>query len=632
MVKRAAFIVVLVAFGLLAACATPAPGTGGNPAVYGTQGARMVSDSAATVQAATAAAYQQQFAATASAQTAANATMGAMLVTRDAQDVRLRDMEIAGMATATAAANSAMATATSIALLREATDAEQEAKLVAQEAAVRATAQAQQIKQAQLENQMREFWVAAMPWLTAVVVAMLVGGVFSWMMIRASHSLRAPVYTMPIDQNTMTMLKGPNGWQMLPARATTPDPVDNIVDGEFSDIPPAKWGAFSRWQHVSQVPLGAVIDGERRPLLVDRNEQPHILIAGKTGSGKTRSGMIPYILGMWASSAHVVIINGAGSDFGALRGVPNISFFPQADERELVRPLADFLDATVRELQRRDSVLARYGAGTWRDLPHQAGEDGEILIAIDEFLAIILAAGELKKGIMASRDYESQAERRMAADEVDHMVYLMWASANKIASKSRKLGIHLLLSLTDPTAQLLGKEGMALRRQSLAVAFRMGTGAGSRAFLDTSRDNYPQGSVGLPTGQFLANMDGEIRRCVSFYPSANDVQQFIQLRAPGVNYNDLPQSLSLPGGASSPALPPSVTMPQHNNGRSDADYIRGKISDCRSVTAVARVLGRERGELGENTNASGDHIAAARVALVELARGGDAEAARILAS
>ena len=73
-------------------------------------------------------------------------------------------------------------------------------------------------------------------------------------------------------------------------------------------------------------------------------------------------------------------------------------------------------------------------------------------------------------------------------------------------------------------------------------------------------------------------------------------------------------------------------MPQRSNGRSDADYIRGKISDCRSVTAVARVLGRERGELGEGTNASGDHIAAARVALSELARGGDAEAARILAS
>ena len=165
-----------------------------------------------------------------------------------------------------------MATAMAIALQRQATDAEQEAQLVEREAAARATAQAQQIEQLRLENEMRRFWVTAMPWLTAVVVAMLVGGVFSWMMIRASHSLRAPVYTMPIEQNTMTMLKGPNGWQMLPARTVTVDPVDDIVDGEFSDIAPAKWGAFSQWQHVSQVPLGAVIDGERRPLLVDRNE------------------------------------------------------------------------------------------------------------------------------------------------------------------------------------------------------------------------------------------------------------------------------------------------------------------------------------------------------------------------
>ncbi len=640
MVKRAAFIVVLVAFGLLAACATPAPDTGGNPAVYGTQGARMVSDSAATVQAATAAAYQQQFAATASAQTAANATMGAMLVTRDAQDVRLRDMEIAGMATATAAANSAMATATSIALLREATDAEQEAKLVAQEAAVRATAQAQKIKQAQLENDMREFWVAAMPWLTAVVVAMLVGGVFSWMMIRASHSLRAPVYTMPIEQNTMTMLRGPNGWQMLPARTVT-QADEPVTDGEFFDSTPARWDSFIRWQHPSQLPAGAILSEPRRPLIIDRNENPHILIAGKSGSGKTMSGMIPQILGMWGSSAHVIVINGAGSDFAALQNVPNITFFPQAPEADLIRPLSEFLSMlATQELQRRDRVLAQWNAKNWRELPPQANEAGEMLIAVDEFLAIILAAGGVKRAIMASQEYGSTSERRTAVAEVDHMVYTLWSAAGTLASKSRKHGIHLLLTLTDPTADLLGKDGMMLRRQSVAIGFRMNSADGSRKFVgvDGRNDGYPQGTVGLPTGQFLVNMDGVVHRCVSFYPSPADIQAFVQARAPFVSQNDLPLSLQ-PGDvitgqwADIRSATPTAVLPPSSNMRSqvemDADFLRGKLAGLRNITAVGRRLGRIRGDLTVDSP-SGKMIDDARNALQYLAAQGDPEAKMLL--
>ena len=86
MVKR---LLVIFVIGWLAACGTPttAP-SGANPAVYGTQGARMVSDSSATMMAATAVAQSQQLAATAAAQEVVNATLGAMLVTRDAQDVR----------------------------------------------------------------------------------------------------------------------------------------------------------------------------------------------------------------------------------------------------------------------------------------------------------------------------------------------------------------------------------------------------------------------------------------------------------------------------------------------------------------------------------------------------------------
>jgi len=576
---------------------------------------------------------RQAQATTAAAQAVANATIGAIVVTREAQDIEMRSLEMSGMATSTANANSAMGTATAISLMREAMDADQEARLVEQEAAARATAQAQEIERRQLENDMRRFWNSALPWITAVVMIALAGLAGGTLYIRFMDARRPPVYSMPVTLDEIPMIKGPNGWQAL-SRPTLPANAP-AEDATFTDVAPANWSAFTRHVHQSQLPLGASIDGQRQALYVDRNEHPHILIAGKSGSGKTQSGMIPYVLGMWASGAHVVIVNGAGSDFQTLRDVPNISFFPRTDERELIRPLSDFLDDTVGELQRRDRVLAHYRAKTWRDLPPESGEVGEILIAVDEFLAIILAAEETKRAIAASNGYDSSSERRTAIAEVDHTVYRMWAAANKLASKSRKHGIHLLFTLTDPTAKLLGKEGMALRRQSLAVAFRMGTSAGSRAFLDTSHGDWAQGSVGLPTGQFLVNVDGQIRHCVSFHPSAQDIVDFIRLRSQRVAYNDLPDNLQLSASAEGSiaprtSLPPArATTDTMSQVETDASFLQGKLRGLHNITSVGRLLGTERGELNAHSP-SGKMIADARAALAWMAEHGDPEAKMLL--
>jgi hypothetical protein len=651
MVKRVVLPVLAFLAVVFAACQPAPTGTGGNgnPAAYGTTGARMVSDSMATMQAGTAVAYQIQVAgtrqaeaATAVAQQNANATMAVVIVTRNHQDTVQRDLELSGMATATAVANQSMATATAIALYRESLDVQHNAALVAQEAAARATAQARELERLKLENDVRRFWRNALPWLVGLVALVLVAGIGSFLYTRTMDAHRPPVYSMPVTANQLPMLRGPNGWQLLPARATVieqPAPPA-VEDGVFNDVAPARWSAFTRWQHVSQLPIGAIISGERRPLIVDRNQEPHLLVAGTTGSGKTRSGMIPYMLGLWATGANVVVVNGAGSDFSDLADVPNFAFFPPAEERDLIAPLADFFDSVVQESIRRDAVLAHYNANTWRDLPPHTGESSELLVVVDEFLSVILAADEVKQAIRASREYERQSDRRVAIEEIDHQVYRMWYAANRIASKNRKHGIHLLLSLTDPTAELLGKYGMALRRQSLAVGFRMRTAEGSRTFLGVnSRDGYPQGSVGLPTGQYLANVGGEIHRCVSFFPSSSDIRQFVQTRAPLVERATLPAALRPPavidgqwrelpaGERPSPAASlPTSNMPT----RSDADYLRGKLQGYRSVTAVARLLGQERGELSDGVNASGDHIAAAREALSVLAAEGDAIAQRIL--
>jgi len=628
------FALLIVVLPLLAACVAQ-PGAGGNPVAYGTTGARMVSDSAATIQAATAIAMNHQMEATRQAQAAtvqaqeiANATMGVMIVTRNFQDMQQRDLELSGMATATAIANSGTAMAVALAGTREANDALQESRLVAQEAAARATIQAQEIKRNELQNSMRAYWVAAVPWIVVVVVVVTFAAVMGWLLIRGVDARRPPVYSMPVRENSVSMLKGPNGWTVVPQMSLPAPPVE---DGEFYEsTTPANWAAFTKWQHATQIPIGATVDGQRQPVLVDRNVYPHLLFAGKSGAGKTRSGLIPAMLALWGGGAHVVVINGKGSDVNIFRNVPNFTVFPAMDESELITPLSDFMDTLVREMTRRDEILARYNAATWRDLPPGTGEPGEIVIAIDEFLAIAQSAKDLRLAIMASREFTSSAARKQAADEVTFTVGKLWTATLKLAQKARKHGIHLVITVADPTKDSLGDEGMALRRQALPVGYRMSEDAG-RKFLGLSRGEYPRGTVGFPSGQFLVNMDGEIKRAVSFYPSVSDIQQFIQARAPLVHENNLPPALLADGvvTGSWSDVRASAALPQNNLQSAverDAQLIQGKLFNCRSRTAVGRLLAETRGDLTPGVNPSTKQIEDGMNALKHLADNGDIEA------
>jgi hypothetical protein len=108
---------------------------------------------------------------------------------------------------------------------------------------------------------------------------------------------------------------------------------------------------------------------------------------------------------------------------------------------------------------------------------------------------------------------------------VDYLVDLMWAGLNNVASVNRKHGIHLAVTMTDPTENVLGPYGMELRRQCVRLAFPMESAAASRAFLEVGRDEgYPRGSVGLPVGQFIAAFSGRVALAATFHPSPEDIR------------------------------------------------------------------------------------------------------------
>lgn len=652
---------VLLLILLIAACA-PVSSPSGNPDALGTIGARAVDDSQATRLAATreaamatVAIQQTQAAETAVAQQIMNATAQAQLATREQLGIDLLEIGVQATATKAAAVNAADATATAIFLTNLERDLDMQARLAESEMASLAKARATEAERAALSNKFSRFWLYALPVIVTVILAIL-AGTAAVFLAGLWKEKTAPVFKVELGENEQ-MFTRRNGIisPVGPARVsgnTINTPLLPAVTGEDR---PASWDSFMRWTDYSRLPLGAVLgqdDGRRPPLLINPTTDAFLLIAGKNGAGKSVGGLLPYMLAMWAAGAHVVLINGRGSDFQTLRGLPNVTMFPHFENVvDLLEPLAAFLAYIRQEGTRRDGVLSQYGAYDWRQLPPGV-DGGPILIAIDELLQIIISSDDEKRRIAADGRLTT-AERRAAQARFDYLVGLVWSGLNQVASVNRKHAIHIVATLTDPTRSQLGDAGMAFRGQCAALAFRMKNSGASREFLNVdSSDGFPRGSVGLPTGQFIASVDGVVARCAAFYPSPTDISQFADVKRPLIT--PFPLSRALSDGLTRPELltvgddeiisgiyeevpPPAIRMGQHANGNQDgrmernASILDDNINRFSSPTGAAKILFVARGELEQATNPAGWMVDEARETLRYMAVTlGSAQAAEVL--
>lgn len=615
------FFFLLVIFS---ACTTPPPSSGssgsawsvnagspGNPAVQATLAARHSQDAAATyesVQAATRAAAQATEAArvqtTATAQaaiasaatsTSAAATNTAVAATATAENLSVQGTQIALVAVQTQNAIQAAATGTHQA-------ASAHAEMTAQ-AVHMANAQMLQDAERQrlaAQQQRQEVFNTALPFLLGLfgVAVVILTGLFAYLMIRS----RNPVYHVEHMGNKIAIIPTANGsYAPLPALTgnnngtlALPAPAATSASATPSTInlpppqrsPRASWRMFISHSDPAIVPLG-VNEASGQPIFLNRMQNPHLLIAGTTGAGKTASGLVPFVAGNWGNQAHVVIINGRGSDFAPFASQENITLWPAMRPLALIDPLADFLTLLVEEMFRRDGVLAQYGARNWSELParnsapahsasaHSApahsGQPGELLVAIDEFLTIIGAATEAAELARLSRDRETA--KRMA-----YQATVMWLRLIALTNEGRKYGIYLAVTMTDPSRDAIGEHGMRLRRQMATLGFRMNSAASSRSFLDVSRaDGLPSGSVGLANGRFVYNINGETGTAIGFYPDQTELGHFFD--AHSVTPNPLPPTLAgaittlksnamrngntiLPSTVHAPGVHPNLAQPQ----------------------------------------------------------------------
>lgn len=277
-----------------------------------------------------------------------------------------------------------------------------------------------------------------------------------------------------------------------PAPALPMSPAPQLVEPELQLPADAPWSILHQQWHGEGLPLGMGTNGL---LVADPEAYPHLLMAGTSGSGKTRFGLRPLITSALASGWQVAIYDRSGLDFLPFQQHPNAHAVLLEDPSHAI----DHLALLYEVIQERFIVLRQAGVSTWGRLP-SAGPSTlppapRILAVMDEFanLADALPTNERRE---------------------------LWRGARMIAAEGRKAGVHLALALQDPTHKSLD---LRIRRNCLPLSFRVKDGDASRVILGAG------GAEQLPPRQFLTVMD-QLLRGVAFAPSDEEIRSFLAAR------------------------------------------------------------------------------------------------------
>jgi DNA segregation ATPase FtsK/SpoIIIE, S-DNA-T family len=218
--------------------------------------------------------------------------------------------------------------------------------------------------------------------------------------------------------------------------------------GDVFQEAPNGWSPLTVW-------LGKDIAG--KAIGTDLAKQPHILVAGTTGSGKSGSvnAMLSSILlRATPNEVRLVLVDPKQVELNYYESIPHL-LTPVVTSPRLA---ANVLGNLLKEMEQRYGVMSKARARNLVELNRLRERDGErplpyILCVIDELADLMMVApGEVEDAII------------------------------RLAQKSRAVGIHLLLATQRPSADII--TGMIKANVPARIAFAVSSQTDSRVILD----------------------------------------------------------------------------------------------------------------------------------------------------
>jgi DNA segregation ATPase FtsK/SpoIIIE, S-DNA-T family len=228
-----------------------------------------------------------------------------------------------------------------------------------------------------------------------------------------------------------------------------PNRVRKMVHlGDVFQEAPRGWSPLSVW-------LGKDIAG--KAIGTDLAKQPHILIAGTTGSGKSgcvNAMLSSVLLRSSPNEVRMVLVDPKRVELNHYEGVPHL-LTPVVTSPRLA---ANVLGNLIKEMEERYGVMSRAKTRSLPELNRVRARDGEpplpyILCVIDELADLMMVA---------------------PADVEDAII--------RLAQKSRAVGIHLVLATQRPSADVI--TGMIKANVPARIAFAVSSQTDSRVILD----------------------------------------------------------------------------------------------------------------------------------------------------
>jgi len=286
------------------------------------------------------------------------------------------------------------------------------------------------------------------------------------------------------------------------------------------------------------IPLFLGKDVVGRPLIVDLTTLPHLLIAGRTGTGKSvalNSIIASILMTRRPDEVRLLLIDPKLVELSPYRNLPHL-MHPVVTDMSKAEAI---LGWAVEKMEERYHLLARAGVRHINGY-NQLGED------------------ELFDRIQPEDDAEKEqvpTHLPYIVIVADELADLMMTSAKEVegyiirlAQKSRAVGIHLVLATQKPTVDVI--TGLIKSNLPARIAFQVASRTDSRVVLDEMGAEKLLGSgdmlflwpgiSGLIRGQGTYLSDEEIARLIAAVATAEPqyVQELVQLKvsaAAGIN-------------------------------------------------------------------------------------------------
>jgi DNA segregation ATPase FtsK/SpoIIIE, S-DNA-T family len=279
-----------------------------------------------------------------------------------------------------------------------------------------------------------------------------------------------------------------------------------------------------------KIPIFLGKDVSGHPMTIDLASLPHLLIAGRTGTGKSvclNSIIVSMLMTRRPDEVRMLMIDPKMVELSPYQRLPHLMHPVVTD----MAKAAAILEWAVEKMEERYSLLARAGVRHISNY-NQLGEE------------------ELMERLQPENDEERAAIPRSLPYIVivaDEMADLMMTSGKEVeqfiirlAQKSRAVGIHLILATQKPTVDVI--TGLIKSNLPARIAFQVASRTDSRVVLDEMGADkllgngdflflWP-GTSQLHRGQGTYLSDDEINGVVRFVGQhqPNFVKELVQLK------------------------------------------------------------------------------------------------------